>query len=71
MQVRLLKEWRGYRPGSVFEYGAGPAVDLIRRGIVEPVRTTDVETTTNEPQAERAVAIETVKRKRGRPRKMP
>ena len=32
--------------------------------------TTD-ETTTNEPQAERAVAIETVKRKRGRPRKIP
>ena len=57
MQVRLLKEWRGYRPGSVFEYGAGPAVELIRRGIVEPVRTADVETTTNEPQAERAVAI--------------
>jgi len=46
MQVRLIRDWRGYRAGKVFEPQAGAAEILIRRKIAEAIEA-------NEPDAPR------------------
>ena len=37
MQVRLLTEWRGGKPGAIIERGDGVADILFRRGVAEKV----------------------------------
>jgi hypothetical protein len=37
MQLRLIRDWKGYKAGKVFEPGDGVAEILIRRKIAEPV----------------------------------
>jgi len=38
MQVRLLKHWNGYRPGTILaKAGDGMANVLVKRGLAEPV----------------------------------
>lgn len=37
MLYRLMRDWRGYRQGKVFEPQPGVAQILLRRQIIEPV----------------------------------
>jgi len=37
MFYRLIRDWRGYRAGKLFEPPPGVASILLRRKIVEPV----------------------------------
>lgn len=37
MHVRLLRDWKGYRTGKVFEPTLGAGLILVRRGIAAAV----------------------------------
>ena len=82
-RIRFLKVWRNKKPGDVLEpYALGLGDGLVRAGVAEwielpPVVSVDceesplVECMAESPCETAAIDLTPVKRKRGRPRKMP
>lgn len=62
MKVRILKAFRGYKQGQVFnDWADGMARILIARGMVEEIR--EVEAATLEERSEKAMVTHSRKKK--------
>lgn len=53
MHVRLLRDWKGYRAGKVFEPTLGAGLILIRRGIAAIVEAADQADASREAEAKK------------------
>lgn len=64
MKVRVLKTFRGYKKGQVFNnWSDGMARIFIARGMVEEIRDADLEFAVLEQRTEQAVAAPSRKKK--------
>jgi hypothetical protein len=53
MLYRLMRDWRGYRAGKIFEPPPSVASILVRRLIAEPVEATVAPEKTDKPRSRR------------------
>lgn len=63
MRIRVVRAFRGYKRGQVFEWPDGMANILVARGMIEKVPEGEVELAALEQRSEKAVITSSRKKK--------
>lgn len=70
MKVRIVRQWKHYKPGRMLDVQPGVAEILIKRKIAELVYEADERECASFAPAAETATLPVPKRKRGRPRKV-